>query len=53
MPLFQVTNANGFTLSTDTARLNLALIHRWLSEESYWARHIPRATLRRALNAKR
>ena len=24
-------------ISTDTARLDVPLIHRWLSEESYWA----------------
>ncbi|MCX5072124.1 GNAT family N-acetyltransferase [Streptomyces sp. NPDC054949] len=29
--------ASGFEISTDPARLDAALIHRWLSEDSYWA----------------
>ncbi|MEV6576220.1 GNAT family N-acetyltransferase [Streptomyces sp. NPDC051577] len=29
--------ANGFEISTDPARLDAALIHRWLSEDAYWA----------------
>src|SRR6476619_4338979 len=36
-------------ISADTAELDVALIHRFLSEESYWAKSIPRATLERAL----
>jgi len=36
-------------ISVDPAELDVALIHRFLSEESYWARGIPRATLERAL----
>lgn len=43
------TNPAGYTLSTDPGRLDVAAIHRWLSEESYWARHIPRATVGRAI----
>ena len=43
------TNPAGFVLSTDPARLDVAVIHRWLSEESYWARHIPRATVERSI----
>jgi GNAT superfamily N-acetyltransferase len=38
-----------YTISTDPARLDVALIHRWLSEESYWARGVPRAVVERAL----
>jgi GNAT superfamily N-acetyltransferase len=29
---------DGFTISTDRDRLDLAAIHRWLSEASYWAK---------------
>ena len=36
-------------ISTEHAELDVGLIHRFLSEESYWARGIPRATLERAL----
>ncbi|TPG64434.1 GNAT family N-acetyltransferase [Hymenobacter nivis] len=38
-----------FTISTDPARLDVAAVHRYLSEESYWARHIPYETVARAL----
>jgi GNAT superfamily N-acetyltransferase len=38
-----------YTLSTDPARLDIDLIHRYLSEESYWARNIPRAVLEKAV----
>ncbi|MCA8831825.1 GNAT family N-acetyltransferase [Hymenobacter pini] len=38
-----------FTISTDPARLNVTLIHRYLSEESYWAKGIPLATVQRAI----
>jgi len=31
-----------YTISTDKSRLDVAMIHRYLSEESYWAKNIPR-----------
>lgn len=36
-------------ISTDASEFDHALIHRYLSEESYWARGIPRATVERAV----
>jgi GNAT superfamily N-acetyltransferase len=36
-------------ISADPAELDVALIHRFLSGESYWAKDIPRATVERAL----
>ena len=36
-------------LSTDKARLDVGLIHRFLSTEAYWSRGMPRATLERAI----
>jgi GNAT superfamily N-acetyltransferase len=36
-------------LRIDTARHDVAAIHRFLSEDSYWARGIPRDTVERAL----
>jgi len=39
----------GFTLSTDPGRLDIATIHRFLSEDSYWARHILRAVVERSI----
>lgn len=38
-----------FRITTDPATFDHALIHRYLSEESYWARGIPRATVERAI----
>ena len=38
-----------FRISADPAELDVALIHRFLSEDSDWARGIPRATVERAL----
>ena len=37
------------TITTDKSKLDRDLIHRWLSEESYWARHIPRELVERAI----
>jgi GNAT superfamily N-acetyltransferase len=28
----------GYEITTDTARLDRALVHRWLSQDAYWAR---------------
>ena len=39
---------DGYEISTDPARLDLATIHRYLSEESYWARGIARPLMERS-----
>ena len=44
-----LTPPPGFVLDTNPARLNLAAIHQYLSQESYWAQHIPLATVERAV----
>jgi len=49
MAYHTATHPSGFSLSTDPARLDIAAIHRWLSEESYWAKHIPYPTVDRAI----
>ncbi|HEV2623346.1 MAG TPA: GNAT family N-acetyltransferase [Frateuria sp.] len=36
-------------ISTDKHRLDIGLIHRFLSDEAYWSRGIPRATVERAV----
>ena len=36
-----VFEQDGFSISTDKERLDLAVIHRWLSEVSYWAKGRP------------
>lgn len=38
-----------FTIDTDPRRLDVQVIHRFLNEQSTWARGIPVATLRTAL----
>ncbi len=38
-----------YEISTDPDRLNLALIHNFLAEESYWSPGIPRAVVERAI----
>ena len=38
-----------FTISTDKSRLDLPLIHRFLSEESYWAKNVPREVVERSI----
>ena len=38
-----------YEISTDTGRLDHAVIHRFLSEESYWARGVPRDVVDRAI----
>lgn len=39
----------GFEISTDKSRLDVAAIHRWISERSYWAQGRPRAVVERAI----
>ncbi|HWU00019.1 MAG TPA: GNAT family N-acetyltransferase [Terriglobales bacterium] len=41
--------AAGYEISTDKARLDLAVIHRFLAEESYWSPGIPRSIVERAV----
>lgn len=38
-----------YQVSTDPNRLNIALIHRYLAEESYWAQGIARELVERSL----
>jgi GNAT superfamily N-acetyltransferase len=40
---------DGFTLTTDPARLDLDVIHGFLNRESYWAAGIPKGMLERAV----
>ncbi|MGW0365992.1 GNAT family N-acetyltransferase [Streptomyces sp. NPDC002990] len=41
----------GYEISTDPARLDPALVHRWLSEDAYWARGRSREKQDRAITA--
>jgi GNAT superfamily N-acetyltransferase len=39
----------GFTVSTDPARIDARAVHAYLSEESYWARGVPFDVVERSL----
>ncbi len=41
---------DGYEISNDDARLDRALIHRFLHDDSYWARGIPREIMDRAID---
>lgn len=43
------TNPDGFRISTNPAELDVAVIHRYLAEDSYWARDIPLETVERGI----
>jgi GNAT superfamily N-acetyltransferase len=47
--MFQEHRRGEFLVSTDPAKLDVEVIHRYLAEESYWARGMTLATLRRAV----
>ena len=38
-----------YEVSTDKARLDIDLIHKFLSEDSYWAKNIPRNVFERSI----
>lgn len=46
--VFSLTRADGHLLSTDPARLDLELVHHWLSTDAYWALGRDRAVTDRA-----
>ena len=39
-----------YLVSTDPSLLNVDIIHNYLSEESYWAQHIPRAVVEKSIS---
>ena len=41
---------NQYTISTDKSRLDISVIHQFLSKESYWAQNIPVELVQRAIN---
>src|SRR6266567_7402138 len=38
-----------YTVSTDKSKLDVDLIHRFLSEVSYWAKNVPRDVVERSI----
>ena len=43
-------SADPYEISTDVTRLDRALIHRFLHDDSYWARGVPRDVVDRAID---
>ena len=43
------TLKENFVISTDKSKLDLAVIHKYLSTESYWAKNIPAALVQKAI----
>jgi len=48
MENFNVTK-NGFVISTDKLKLDVGTIHRYLCEESYWAKNIPKEVVEKSI----
>src|SRR6185295_12453599 len=42
-------NVAEYEVSTDSERLDIDLIHRFLSQDSYWARGVPRDVVARSI----
>lgn len=38
-----------YTITTDSARADIDVVHRYLSEDSYWAKNIPRDVVARSI----
>jgi N-acetylglutamate synthase-like GNAT family acetyltransferase len=38
-----------YEISTDPRRLDVSVVHKFLAEDSYWSRGIPRSTVERAI----
>ena len=46
----QWTAPNGDIVSDDRSRIDVARVHRWLSEDTYWARGRPLEVVRRSID---
>ncbi|WP_091603405.1 GNAT family N-acetyltransferase [Micromonospora mirobrigensis] len=46
--MYSLTRPDGYQLSTDPDRLDLARVHHWLCTDAYWALGRDRATVERA-----
>ena len=45
---YDTRDADGYLLSDDPARFDVALAHQWIAGQSYWAAGIPMETFARA-----
>ncbi len=41
---------NSFIISTDKSKLNISIIHQYLSLESYWSKNIPLAIVQKSID---
>lgn len=48
MEIFEISK-NDFFISTDRTKLNVNVIHNYLSVESYWAKNIPLSAIERSI----
>jgi GNAT superfamily N-acetyltransferase len=48
MNIFEINNGE-YLISTDKSKLDISLIHKYLSEESYWAKNIPIETVAQSI----
>ena len=49
MNKFYESRRENYLISTDPSKLSLDVIYRYLSEESYWAKGIPRTVVKRSI----
>ena len=47
--IFHTATKENFLLSTDKSKLDINLIHNFLSEDSYWAKNIPLENVQRSI----
>jgi GNAT superfamily N-acetyltransferase len=45
-----MSDSSTYSISTDRTRLDVALVHRYLSSDSYWARGVPLEVVQRAIS---
>jgi GNAT superfamily N-acetyltransferase len=47
--MFFTEEKESYIISTDKSRLNITIIHQYLSKESYWAKNIPLHTVQKCI----
>lgn len=49
MNSFYEVEKDDYNISTNVSKINIAAVHKYLSEESYWAQNIPLETVTRSI----
>lgn len=47
--VYEIKNSK-YLISTDISRLDITVIHEYLSKESYWAKNIPKSVVEKAID---